>query len=530
DVKVIVNAGATDNRSADRFTIVLKNDYSQFQAEEAVFLPAPRITLDGDQDLYGGSADPYNVLRLASSAPLTAPTEVGRLRYTLYPGRTGNSYDPYNSTIQVVEQQYDPAGNIPTSLTNHAGPFQNIYAAPVPFIYDSAHPENMGSPVGEFDQNVRVRSLAPATLQIETRLQGRRASDGPERFIQPMRVELRTHNAGPAVRTLTSPMYQWNFTPSDPATGAATTTFSFGTLSSQVSGTTNGRLASGTFAPGANAPSTVNPLPVNGIEPGTYDVYVKGQSSVGVLIENVEFGAGAAREIRGLVLREGDLDTSPGQVDRININDFAQLSGSYGTSTFSAVNPRADMNQSGYIDVLDFSLLASNYGTATSTFVPNIPVTMTVVDGDGGPLGASLTMLSSASRTFTVKLDSGQNTVQGATVRVSSGGGSGTGGYAGSAFNVCGTSQDSCGYGSQEYVVHWETPASQTFTVGTFTIYGRQCETMADTPCEGDLVVSLVDAQGVDASGHRATFSAPVQVREVDVLPPLPVALRLTGP
>ncbi|NBY46308.1 MAG: hypothetical protein EBQ56_00755, partial [Proteobacteria bacterium] len=53
---------------------------------------------------------------------------------------------------------------------------------------------------------------------------------------------------------------------------------------------------------------------------------------------------------------------------------------------------------------------------------------------------------------------------------------------------------------------------------------------MADTPCEGDLVVSLVDAQGVDASGHRATFSAPVQVREVDVLPPLPVALRLTGP
>ncbi|NBT19453.1 MAG: hypothetical protein EBT00_11905, partial [Proteobacteria bacterium] len=136
----------------------------------------------------------------------------------------------------------------------------------------------------------------------------------------------------------------------------------------------------------------MNPLPVNGIEPGTYDVYVKGQSSVGVLIENVEFGAGAAREIRGLVLREGDLDTSPGQVDRININDFAQLSGSYGTSTFSAVNPRADMNQSGYIDVLDFSLLASNYGTATSTFVPNIPVTMTVVDGDGGPLGASLTM------------------------------------------------------------------------------------------------------------------------------------------
>ncbi|NBT20511.1 MAG: hypothetical protein EBT00_17335, partial [Proteobacteria bacterium] len=170
------------------------------------------------------------------------------------------------------------------------------------------------------------------------------------------------------------------------------------------------------------------------------------------------------------------------------------------------------------------------YGTATSTFVPNIPVTMTVVDGDGGPLGASLTMPSSASRTFTVKLDSGANTVQGATVRVSTGGGSGTGGYAGSAFNVCGTSQDSCGYGSQEYVVHWETPASQTFTVGTFTIYGRQCETMADTPCEGDLVVSLVDAQGVDASGHRATFSAPVQVREVDVLPPLPVALRLTGP
>ncbi|NDF09968.1 MAG: hypothetical protein EB058_14920, partial [Proteobacteria bacterium] len=122
DVKVIVNAGDTDNRSADRFTIVLQKDYNQFQAEEAVFLPAPGITLDGLQDLYGSTGDPYNILRLASSAPLTTSTELGRLRYTLNPSRQGNSYGPYNSTIQVVEQQYDPAGNIPTSLTNHAGP------------------------------------------------------------------------------------------------------------------------------------------------------------------------------------------------------------------------------------------------------------------------------------------------------------------------------------------------------------------------------------------------------------------------
>ena len=53
-------------------------------------------------------------------------------------------------------------------------------------------------------------------------------------------------------------------------------------------------------------------------------------------------------------------------------------SSAYGTEVPAGTVNRSDLNQSGYIDVLDFSLLASNYGTATSTFVPNIPVTMTV--------------------------------------------------------------------------------------------------------------------------------------------------------
>ncbi|NBT20390.1 MAG: hypothetical protein EBT00_16705, partial [Proteobacteria bacterium] len=157
------------------------------------------------------------------------------------------------------------------------------------------------------------------------------------------------------------------------------------------------------------------------------------------------------------------------------------------------------------------------YGTATSTFVPNIPVTMTVVDGDGGPLGASLTMLSSASRTFTVKLDSGQNTVQGATVRVSSGGG-----YAGSAFNVCQSAP--CGYGTPHELT-LNHAASGSFVVGTFTIAGNPCWKSAG--CEADLVISLTNAEGVTAAGGRAIFSTTAKVADVHVTPDVTWDLRV---
>ena len=106
------------------------------------------------------------------------------------------------------------------------------------------------------------------------------------------------------------------------------------------------------------------------------------------------------------VLREGDLDTSPGQVDRININDFAQLSGSYGTSTSNASNPRADMNQSGYIDVLDFSLLASNYGANGATAIDgNRQASVTVTPPIASTLGFSQIRSHAISFTPTIPTD-----------------------------------------------------------------------------------------------------------------------------
>ncbi|MFZ4386489.1 MAG: hypothetical protein ACOYOM_16275, partial [Chloroflexota bacterium] len=218
------------------------------------------------------------------------------------------------------------------------------------------------------------------------------------------------------------------------------------------------------------------------------------------------------------------------QVDRINIRDFALLSGSYGTSTFSAVNPRADMNQSGYIDVLDFSLLASNYGTATATFVPTLPVTMTVVDGDGPvSVDTPITLPDTASRTFTVKLDSGTNTVQSATVVVSA-----VEGYMGSPFDVCHAAP--CGYGTRHELT-LQHAATGSFDVGTFMIDGNICLN-PNTPngwsdaCEGDLVITLADGQGIKPDGSRAMFSAPIQVIGVDVVAPPKhaVAVVLNGP
>ena len=98
--------------------------------------------------------------------------------------------------------------------------------------------------------------------------------------------------------------------------------------------------------------------PLADLEPGTYDVYLKGRSSVAVLVTGVAFGPGNTKSITGLVLREGDLVTPN---DNVDLNDFQAWKANYNTAPTADDAKRSDFNQSGYVDILDFSLLASNF-------------------------------------------------------------------------------------------------------------------------------------------------------------------------
>ncbi|MBU6290180.1 MAG: S8 family serine peptidase, partial [Chloroflexi bacterium] len=67
--------------------------------------------------------------------------------------------------------------------------------------------------------------------------------------------------------------------------------------------------------------------------------------------------------------------------------------------------------------------------------------------------------------------------------------------------------------------------ASGTFDVGGFTLAGMPCAVA--TGCERDVVVTLVDAQGLNAAGAPATFSAPAKVTDVRVVPDVTWDLRV---
>ena len=378
DVSVIVDAAssAANSREADRFDIDLKYDQSVFTSEQPEFTLATGFALRS-----GGSPVVLNStiqLRLDSMGAIKQSTEVGRVRLQLKnPSGTPTSSD----TIRVnpgANASTDCSGAFTgTRLWSSTTPFCDIYAD---------YAQDASTRVGEFDRNAYVVNQPAASLQIGARLQGRRSTDPNTRFVQPIDVKLLatgTFNAAP--RLLTPADHAWNFVPKDPnysfrtATASATFAVAEGTRCDnpwRPQGTvSNVLLATATFASGDVSPDTASPCAINSIEPGTYDVYVKGQSSVGVLVTNVPFLPGQFRTISDLVLREGDIDQGNGGSDKVDNADFTAFSAAYnsypagdGSQPASNWNPRADLNQSGYIDVLDFSLLASNYAATLATY------------------------------------------------------------------------------------------------------------------------------------------------------------------
>ena len=96
---------------------------------------------------------------------------------------------------------------------------------------------------------------------------------------------------------------------------------------------------------------------VAGIEPGAYEVRVKGSHTLQNL-QTVSLTNGANSVGFG-VLREGDANDD----NLVSILDFSLLSGAFGTQVGDArYDARTDFNADTYVTILDFSLLASNFG------------------------------------------------------------------------------------------------------------------------------------------------------------------------
>ncbi|MBU6151643.1 MAG: hypothetical protein KGR25_09350, partial [Chloroflexi bacterium] len=368
--------------------------------------------------------------------------------------------------------------------------------------------------VSEFDKNVHVVNQPASSLQIGARLQGRRASDPPERFQQPVNVVLMRSNA-PAPRLLTpgGSDHNWTFAPVD-ASGNATTTFSFSTATaSPTFGTSSQTGCDPSWGPVSGGLSNVvlasatygfKPCQISSIEPGTYDVYVKGQSSVGVLVTNVPFLPGQFRTISDLILREGDIVTSSGEGDRVNITDFTAFSAAYngypsigGDDASLNWNAKADLNQSGYIDILDFSLLATNYGASTATSVPTINSTII--------LDASLAdaAVSGAPTTHTVSLGvDGSDVVKRAVVSVRP--------TNASATVTCGSNTACTSAGAGVTLAYTGTSADDV-EIGTFVLN-------TITMGQAGVTIRLDEAEGASGA-NRAFFRADELSDLFEVLP-----------
>ncbi|NBY47849.1 MAG: hypothetical protein EBQ56_08780, partial [Proteobacteria bacterium] len=174
------------------------------------------------------------------------------------------------------------------------------------------------------------------------------------RFVQPVSIELRASGGNPVERHLT----QIQNPASVKQTNASNTPGGNDPVSNMVYGkTTIQSVATPTFAVLSNG-SAAEPLA--DLEPGTYDVYIKGQSSIAVKVTSVDLLPGQLRSVSNFVLREGDIDRN----DVVDGIDFSIFASAYNTATnTSGYVGAADFNQSDFIDMLDFSLLASNFNT-----------------------------------------------------------------------------------------------------------------------------------------------------------------------
>ena len=351
DVQVTVDAANVDSLKVNRMAIDIT--FNPNQLELNVNSPtdtdeglAHKLAQNIGATSGGFSVDPNNTtgvvhlsLKTVNDALLSTPVEVARLRF-----KVKNPASPDTDTVSL---SVGPDTAISQSANGTNLFVTDFYADPLQI-----------NGRGEFDHATTVTRQKPSSLQIGALLQGRRATSPASRFVQPVSIELRTSQGqgdAPVERHLTqtqSPASVKSTVANNPPGGVDP-------VSNMVYGkTTIQSGATPTFAVLSNG-SAADPLA--DLEPGTYDVYIKGQSSIAVKVTSVELLPGQLRSVSNFVLREGDIDNN----DVVNGADFSTFAPAYNTATgtFGYVGA-ADFNQSDFIDMLDFSLLASNFNTS----------------------------------------------------------------------------------------------------------------------------------------------------------------------
>ncbi|NBT04939.1 MAG: hypothetical protein EBS94_16240, partial [Proteobacteria bacterium] len=346
DVQVTVDAGNADSLKVNRMAIDITFDPTQLELN----VNSQTVTNDGLAHKLGTnivasgsfSVNPDNAngvvhlsLMTNPDALLSTPVEVARLRFKVK--------KPASPDTDTVRLSVGPDTAISQSATGTNLFVTDFYADPL-----SAQAK------GEFDQATTITRQKPSSLQIGALLQGRRATSPASRFVQPVSIELRASGGNPVERHLT----QIQNPASVKQTNASNTPGGNDPVSNMVYGkTTIQSVATPTFAVLSNG-SAAEPLA--DLEPGTYDVYIKGQSSIAVKVTSVDLLPGQLRSVSNFVLREGDIDRN----DVVDGIDFSIFASAYNTATnTSGYVGAADFNQSDFIDMLDFSLLASNFNT-----------------------------------------------------------------------------------------------------------------------------------------------------------------------
>jgi len=97
---------------------------------------------------------------------------------------------------------------------------------------------------------------------------------------------------------------------------------------------------------------------IGGITPGTWDVAVKGETSVSKLVANVTLTAGNTTVVDFGTMREGDANNN----DYIDASDYAALS--FAWLSYPGLlnwNPAADYSRDNYVDASDYALLSFNW-------------------------------------------------------------------------------------------------------------------------------------------------------------------------
>ena len=456
DLEVRALAGPADSQGVDHMAVDLAlPDGLSLVGGESGYVLAPDLVADPTtpsapavsttNSLVSGATSVVTVRARTASATFHTASPIARIRLAVATATFGPSASPI--TVAVA----------PTTSLSQTG---------TRFV-TNLHDDATDVALTPLDVLPTVTRQPPATVVIPLRLQGRTTADPASRFIQPIEAFLAVPGATTAaVRHATT-------APPAALASAASATMRYLTTSA------------GTAEP-ANASISLPDL-----DPGTYDLFLKGRSSLGARVAQVTLLAGDtnASALAGPVtLLEGDADRS----DAINIGDFVVLATTYARpATTDPAIDTADFNQSGYVDAFDFSLLARNYAVRG-------PITLATL-GVGSPLPTRLAKNEPSEATFTIAVPAGERLTS-AKVSVTADARLGL---------ACATPR------SGTTCLH-ETPTRVSLTVapvggaagGTSVEVGAISLT-PNADGAANLTATLVEAKGTDAAAKASTYRAP---------------------